>query len=468
MLLQVLQCLQGTLKISTLVYAAIAVILPISLGLAFVYYNGDISSTRRKLRHLERIGLSASNMTDQFDSKYDAPESTETNGPIRIKSIYIHPIKSCGFVEVNRALLTKAGFMYDRSFALVTEVADPDTGSITWRFISQRTKPGMSQIKTEIWLPRKCSNQNDPLVQAGGCLAVNFQDPDPPSWARRLETLMHTGNPAAKPEVSFIVPLHPTPTLVNEFGIKTRTFGIHSRDATGLDFGKIPSVAAALPKLKKFLSIPEKRALTLTRCTPDSLTRTQEDLAPLEYIGSPSVHGYTDQQPININSLSSVHAVSALLPQENQPLDARRFRANIWVTGAPAFAEETWKRYRIVPKGSSRELRANVSPNLSVVSRTSRCTMPNVNISTGTFDSDNAPVNKKKGKPQPSATLVKHRMVETSNPKALGYIGMHCVPEDQSLETAREQKVGLYVEVGDEIEVLETGDHMGGSTGNDH
>ncbi|GKT66533.1 molybdopterin cofactor [Colletotrichum tofieldiae] len=407
-------------------------------------------------------------MTDQFDLKYAAPDGTKITGPIRIKSIYIHPIKSCGFVEVNRALLSKTGFLYDRCFALATEAADPDTGTVSWKFLSQRTKPQMCHIKTDIWVPHRDSDQNEPLVQAGGCVVVTFPDPDPPSWAQRLETLLHTRSLSTNPKVSFIVPLQPTPTLVDEFGISLKTFGIHARDAKGLDMGKIPSVAAALPKLKKFLAIPEKRGLTLTRCTPDTLTRTDRNLAPLKYIGSPAVHGYTDQQPVNLNSLSSVHAVSALLPPENRPLDALRFRANLWITGAPAFAEEAWKRYRILPKGASRDPRADVSPKLSVVCRTSRCTMPNVNLETGAFDADTPSTGRKKGKPQPSTTLIEHRTPETGNPKPLGYIGMHCVPEDPDLKEAEKQGQGLYVEVGDEIEVLETGEHLYGSTGNDY
>jgi hypothetical protein len=93
--------------------------------------------------------------------------------------------------------------------------------------------------------------------------------------------------------------------------------------------------------------------------------------------------------------------------------------------------------------------------------------MPNVNPETGTVDTDMALPGKKKGKPQPSTTMVRHRTVETGNKAALGYIGMHCVPEDRSFELVEEQE-GLYVEVGDEMEVLERGTHLYGSTGNDY
>jgi hypothetical protein len=473
MLLQYVHSLSSTLDAAVVLYGFVTISLLISLLFAAIAYSGNNFATRRKLKHLRKLGLYKSNMADQYDPKYKAPEGARLDGLARVKAIYIHPVKSCGPVEVDRALLTKAGFKYDRSFALATEMPQPEAPTVSeWRFISQRTKPNMALIKTELWLPTKDSNPDDPLVQSGGCVVLTFPDPDMPDWTTRLETLFHTWNLSATPQVSFIVPLQITATQMDRLHMRMKTFRIHSRDAKGLDMGEVPSVASALPKLKKFLRIPKDQSLTLLGCTPDTLVRTDKNLAPLQYIGTPAVHGYTDQQPVNINSLSSVHAVSALLPPENQPLNAVRFRANIWITNTPAYEEETWKRYRILPKRaklrSSEKPRASVAPVLSVVCRTSRCTMPNVNTNTGTFDADIPPPEKKKGKPQPSTTLVEHRTIETGNKAALGYLGMHCVPEDRNLMEAEEQNMGLYVEVGDEIEVLERGVHLYGSTGNDY
>ncbi|KAH7137377.1 hypothetical protein B0J13DRAFT_639758 [Dactylonectria estremocensis] len=472
MLLQVLQCLQGALKASTASHVLIAVIFLLGLVFAVVIQTERISTTREELKHLRRLSLSSSNMADQFDPKFDAREGIATE-PVRIQAIYIHPVKSCKPIEVDRAMLTKTGFMYDRCFAFATEItteiatANTDEGS-KWRFISQRTKPMMSQIITELWLPENEENLHNPLVQAGGCVVISFRDPDAPGWIRWLEGFYRAQNPTAAPQISFIAPLQPTVAQIDKLEITPKIFTIHDRDAKGLDMGGLPSVAAALPKLKKFLGIPKDRGLTLLKCTPDTLTRTTKNLAPLDNIGSPAIHGYTDQQPVNINSLSSIHAVSALLPPENQPLNALRFRANLWITGAPAYEEESWKRCRILPKAISPRPRADVAPTLSVVCRTSRCTMPNVDPSKGIFTTNLPPPDKDKGKPQPSTTLKRCRTVENGNKMALGYIGMHCVPEDRSLKEAAEQKAGLYVEVGDEIEVLERGAHLYGSTGNDY
>lgn len=463
MLLQLVEALQGALRTTAVIYALTALVVALSIFITTIIQTGDISVTRRKLKNLRKYGVSTTNMADQYDPKFRLPEDSTANEPIRIKSLYIHPVKSCGYIEVDRALLTKTGFLYDRCFALAVEES-PNS----WRFISQRTKPTMCLISTELWLPHDTSSAHDPLVQAGGCVVLSFPDPDVPGWTSWLETLFYTWTPSAKPEVSVVVPLEPTASQTDSWNIKIRPFGIHGREAKGLDMGAIPSIADALPKLKRFLRIPEKQNFTLLRCTPKTLTRTDRNLAPLQYIGSPSVHGYTDQQPVNINNISSVQAVSELLPPENQPLNALRFRANIWVTGAPAYSEETWKRYRILPNRDTTEPRADVAPVLSVVCRTSRCTMPNVNPDTGVFDADIPAPDKKKGKPQPSTTLIEYRTPETGNAKALGYLGMHCVPEDRSLEEAKKQERGLYVEVGDEIEVLERGVHLYGSTANDY
>ncbi|OQV09362.1 MOSC beta barrel domain-containing protein [Cladophialophora immunda] len=460
MLAQLLQ----ELDIRSVLHSALRIILLINCAIFIIRGIRHIYITRRSPKHLRRVGINGlSNLADQYDIKYDHDEEAAAKSPIVVKALYIHPIKSCAPIELERAQLTKTGFAYDRCFALAVEVKKDE-----WQFISQRTKPQMARIQQELWLPGPNGKRGDILVEAGGCLTVSFPDPDPAHPLQRLKAMFETWSLSARPEVRFTVPLLPTPDHINQMKIQMRHFTIHSRQATGLDLGKLPDVAAAIPKLKRFLGLPARQNLTLTRCTPDTLVRTTRNLAPLEHIGTPAMHGYTDQQPVHIINLSSVHTVSKLLPPENQPLSALRFRANIYLTGAPAFSEETWKRYRILPKTASSGMPTKVPSALSVVCRTSRCTMPNVNPDTGTFEHDNSRPDRKKGVPQPSTTLIEHRTVEDGNPAALGYLGMHCVPEDSSLREARHHNGELYVEVGDEIEVLETGSHLYGSTGNDY
>ncbi|OAP63162.1 hypothetical protein AYL99_02389 [Fonsecaea erecta] len=458
-----LERLLQELDLHSVIHDALSVILLINCAIFITSCARHIYLAHRVPKYMQRVGIyRTSNLADQYDAKYDGDEETLPKSPIVIKALYIHPIKSCAPIELERAQLTKAGFAYDRCFALAVEAKTDE-----WQFISQRTKPQMARIKEELWLPGPGSKRGNVLVEAGGCLVVSFPDPDPAYPLQRLRTAFETWTLSAKPEVRFTVPLLPSPGHINQMKIQMRHFTIHSRQATGLDLGQLPGVAAAIPKLKRFLNIPARQNLTLIRCTPDTLVRTTRNLAPLDHIGTPAMHGYTDQQPVHIINLSSVHSVSQLLPTENQPLSALRFRANIYLTGPPAFSEETWKRYRILPSKAA-TIPTRVASTLSVVCRTSRCTMPNVNPDLGVFEHDNSRPDRKKGVPQPSTTLIEHRTVEDGNPAALGYMGMHCVPEDASLKEARDRNGEPYVEVGDEIEVLETGSHLYGSTGNDY
>ena len=95
--------------------------------------------------------------------------------------------------------------------------------------------------------------------------------------------------------------------------------------------------------------------------------------------------------------------------------------------------------------------------------------MPNVEPHSGQISYEDPPPGRKRGKPQPSTTFAEHRMVEDKqvNPVALGYMGMHCAVEDSTFgKGANDDEV--YVEVGDEIEVFDTGIHRWGSTANDY
>ena len=469
MLLDIIEQIKSSFTSQNVTYAVSALLWVVTFGSLVALRSSNAYRTRSKLNNLRRLGLSKSNMDDQHDAKYASSEGTKADGPVRIKAIFIHPVKSCGPVELDRAVLTKSGFLYDRCFAWATNTGpggsndDPDL-----QFISQRTKPKMSLIKSELWLPHKSSDPKDPLVQAGGCILLKFPDPDPATWVQKLQSFLEEKSFSATPYHSFLIPINPSSADMEKFKLQTKPFVIHSRTASGINMTSVPSISDSIPKLKKFLGYSDKHTLALFKCTPENLTRTDKNLAPLANIGSPAVHGYTDQQPVNINSLSSVQALSDLLPEENRPLNALRFRANLWITGASAYDEEAWKRCRITHTGSGGSQLSNLAVTLSVVCRTSRCTMTNVDPGQGSFSSETPPEGKKIGKPQPTTTLVEHRTVEEGNRAALGYIGMHAVPEDLDLNMAREKGEQLYVQVGDEIEVLERGVHLYGSTGNDY
>lgn len=114
-------------------------------------------------------------------------------------------------------------------------------------------------------------------------------------------------------------------------------------------------------------------------------------------------------------------------------LDALRFRANIYVTGPPAFDEDSWKKARISSQETSGE---RSSVNLDISCRATRCKLPNVDPKTGIADRN-----------EPSTTLRKSRIIDEGNPNPC--LGMHVTPLEDGL-----------VKVGDAIEVLETGEHF--------
>ena len=442
--------------------ARVMVILVALVAVALGLFRQYLLNSKKFLHLREVANDTESNLDDETDRRYDKAEDDSTPDLVRIKALCIHPIKSCRPIEVKRALLTKTGFAYDRCFSLAIEKTPGD-----WRFLSQRTKPSMALIRQHLWLPHADSDPNHSFVKSGGVLAVSFPDPDPPSTLSRAIAVLETGRLSAQPQVSFTIPLRPTSEQIDHWGLRIKAFGVQERKSSGLDYSDVPEFAAALPKLRSYLQLSAKENLTLMACTPDTLAPADTNLAPLEHIGTPSKLSYTDEQPVHIINLPSVHAVSELLPPENQPLSALRFRPNIFVTGAPAFSEETWKRFRVLPQRS--RSKTVTPPSMSVVCRTARCTMPNVEPQSGHISYENAPPGRKRGKPQPSTTVAEHRMVEDKqvNPIALGYMGMHCVIEDSTFGKGTNEDE-VYVEVGDEIEVFETGIHRWGSTAHDY
>ena len=145
--------------------------------------------------------------------------------------------------------------------------------------------------------------------------------------------------------------------------------------------------------------------------------------------------------PIHIINLASVHDVASKLPTDkpiskhvwqNQLtlLDALRFRANIYITGPPAFAEDTWKKAKITSTNDTSSL------DLHVSCRTTRCKLPNVDPETAELD-----------KNEPLTTLRSYRVIDEGSKNAC--LGMQVTPLSDG-----------QVSIGDTIEVLGTGEHF--------
>lgn len=107
-------------------------------------------------------------------------------------------------------------------------------------------------------------------------------------------------------------------------------------------------------------------------------------------------------------------------------LSATRFRANLIITGPDAYLEDSWRRIKIG------------FYEYDVSCRTARCEMPNVDQVTG-----------EKHPSQPDRTLRSFRAIDEGAGRNVGCLGVQMVPI--SRESA--------LRVGDEITVLESGDH---------
>lgn len=60
---------------------------------------------------------------------------------MRLSSIVVYPIKSCGPIALQRATVTRRGLLHDRRFLIV---------ETSGRFVTQREEPRLTQVKTAI------------------------------------------------------------------------------------------------------------------------------------------------------------------------------------------------------------------------------------------------------------------------------------------------------------------------------
>jgi uncharacterized protein YcbX len=117
-------------------------------------------------------------------------------------------------------------------------------------------------------------------------------------------------------------------------------------------------------------------------------------------------------------------------------LSPLRFRANIYVSGAPAFAEDQWKRIMLGQAGDPGDVASD--SEFHVACRTARCALPNVDPESGLRDRE-----------EPQSTLKKNRVVdEGAKPHAV--LGLSMIPLF---------KRG-WLKVGDQVEVIESGEHV--------
>ncbi|KAK5117911.1 hypothetical protein LTR85_008685 [Meristemomyces frigidus] len=437
-----------------------------------------------------RLGLrDHSNLQDQHQ-----PLPAQDNEHPRVQALFTYPIKSCRGVELPASRVQASGLEYDRLFTFAQlnskqDKADSKTDSgITepsgdwkhqWRFITQREFPRLAILQTELWVPkprgRRQAARNkgangrpnakldtpaahqrprsrtrgntllgqlerqgsgtkaadtpeiDSWAANGGCLIVRFPfEPDFNPFGLRTEI------------IELHLPLSPTPQRSEAKRYETEEVSIWKDIPLATNVTNEID-AEALSKLKYFLGISNPLALfrvddshkrAVTRCLPKDKPE-----------GEGYSVGFPDAFPVNLLGLPSVRKIDQELPEKaavKGKLDARRFRANIYISGTSAFEEDTWTKITLGSRiGRDKEGLFETDAEYHVACRTARCKLPNVDPDTGVRDRN-----------EPYTTLGKTRKVDEGaypNP----CLGMQMIPRFQ---------VGA-IKVGDRVEVLETGEH---------
>lgn len=420
----------------------------------FILLPSILLSQRRRKHSPYRLGTTGckklgiqglSNLHDEEDAQFSAPSA---DSKVRIKALFVHPIKSCAPIEVDSAELASTGLIWDRQFCfaefVVPTVFPPDTSPEDkklpqWTFRTLR-KPGyekLTQVRTEVWVPDPTytTSKGIPHPNPNGVLRISFPNtPSGPPPLRFLQSALLSLHllPSTK---SFSVPLLPPKN--HQYPLET--LSIWASLVPALDYGiHLPA------SLKSYLSIPPTSRFTLFRVSP-------EHYRPVLFPGNQydptnptltknSVTAFADQHPMHLINLSSVRNIASLVAQDLPHFTARRFRPNIIVAGAAAFDEDRWKNFQITPQTPDSVSPPSSKIHFQTAFHTLRCRLPNVDPDTGV-----------RHDVEPDRTLrAKRGIVPGLEKKAV--MGLQVVCREE--ESGR----GRLIHVGDEVEVLQRGD----------
>ncbi|KAI4140361.1 MAG: hypothetical protein LQ340_007881, partial [Diploschistes diacapsis] len=303
----------------------------------------------------KKIGLKkGTNLSDEHEAQptdSPSPTSAPNNGPFRVKSLWIYPVKSCRGIELASTRILATGPQYDRVFSLAylhrpkrsSPSASPPEPE--WRFLTQRQNALLSQITTELWIPSPQTSlysPTSPSVLSGGAIILTFPHPCrgiSGLLRRSLSRLLGAG--ATAPTKSALIPLSPSPSQIEQAGYPTEKFHIWKDTPLSLNMGShLP------PELALYLGFPAGD-LTLFRILPHGGgEREVHRCAPRkEELGWQPVVGFADAYPVNILGAASVRALSAMQRDGAERLSVVRFRPNVvFDGGARAFEEDAWRR----------------------------------------------------------------------------------------------------------------------------
>lgn len=425
-----------------------------------------IYGCRRIARELE------SNLADQYDSL-----SSRDPTP-RVKALFVYPVKSCRGVELSSCEVTGTGLKYDRLFSFAQLVsskkplqANSDGISETdseithqWRFITQRENPRLALLTIELWvsdLPGEVTAKQDSISNTNGLAYRGGQHhengkttaerlPEHPALQDLVEDWSLNGGcliirfPFEKPGSTFgtitetitvKIPIQPTAERAKAKGYAYESMAIWKDRPESINLSN-EIHPESLAKLKYFLGVTNP--LALFRVDDTNLRAVTRSL-PKDRPDEKFKVGFADAFPVHLLNIASARAVDDSLPsdaKEKGKLDARRFRANIYVSGPEAHEEDQWMRIAVGHTVEFPPIRHVAE--FHVACRTARCTLPNVHPDTGLKDRN-----------EPHSTLKRTRQVD-EGAKPHPCLGLSMIPLFQQ----------GFIECGDRIAVLEKGEHV--------
>ncbi|KAF5683562.1 molybdopterin cofactor [Fusarium denticulatum] len=259
------QWVEASIKASPYIWSAagLTFLLGVQVLLAVAILHGDEATVRRQLNSLQRID-SGKDTPSNENLEPNETEKKNTTSQLVDQVIELSPIASCATIKVNSNQNLDDQDKYNNPyiFAIDSHQAD-DQGFAIWKSLDQQIKPALSQIKTELWLPKPDADKRDPLVQAGGCVVMSFADPAVPSWLDQIAGMI--GKNLKTPQVACILPLQFSLEDIEQNNLTMRPFKIDGEDGKGLDLERFPAFSDILPKLRLFLGYPEQQGITIFR-----------------------------------------------------------------------------------------------------------------------------------------------------------------------------------------------------------
>ncbi|KAI1133100.1 hypothetical protein F5Y10DRAFT_229385 [Nemania abortiva] len=331
-----------------------------------------------------RAGLARSKSA--LANQYAAEHAPRAGRPPTVQSLLIYPVKSCRAIEVTRSRVLPQGLEFDRLFTFAqlkspfpvsVDSADEARSQHRWEFVTQRQFPRLATVKVDLWLPdeMKLRKQSMKLTREA-FLILRFPWKEA-GWRGLLSVVMAKlgGGAAAEPEKEILLPVDfPSAAEIQDKGYKFEDVKIWKEVVTALN------MSTELPReLMLYLGVSNK--LGLFRIDPTRLREVYR-CAPLkDDVGYQPVTGFQDAYPLHMITLNSLQQFSEEVPKDEdlKEIDVRRFRANVILSGVPAYDEETWKKARFKPGKSG--LHNDAVFHISC--RTVRCKMPNVDPFTG-------------------------------------------------------------------------------------